>query len=378
MGTARLLQGNEACVRGALAAGVRFFAGYPITPSTDITELFSRELPRLGGRFIQMEDELSSIAAAIGASLTGTKSITATSGPGFSLKQENLGFAAAAEIPLVIINVMRGGPSTGMPTLPSQGDVMQARWGTHGDHPVIVTVPYVASEIYRETARAVNLSERYRVPAIVLLDETVAHVRERVLEEKLTTGAIAERKGPAPGKRYLPYEHTEDMVPPFAAFGSGYRYHMTGLTHDETGFPSVEAGELDRFLRRLNGKLEKHYEDIVRVSEIEVDDAEVVVVAYGSTARSAEDAVLRMRKAGIPVGLFRPITLWPFPERELESALSGTRAVIVAEQNFGQVAREVERFVCDRKMVHRLNRVDGRMITPRQIEDMVKEVRNRA
>ena len=375
---ARLLQGNEACVRGALAAGVRFFAGYPITPSTDITELFSRELPRLGGRFIQMEDELSSIAAAIGASLTGTKSITATSGPGFSLKQENLGFAAAAEIPLVIINVMRGGPSTGMPTLPSQGDVMQARWGTHGDHPVIVTVPYVASEIYRETARAVNLSERYRVPAIVLLDETVAHVRERVLEEKLTTGAIAERKGPAPGKRYLPYEHTEDMVPPFAAFGSGYRYHMTGLTHDETGFPSVEAGELDRFLRRLNGKLEKHYEDIVRVSEIEVDDAEVVVVAYGSTARSAEDAVLRMRKAGIPVGLFRPITLWPFPERELESALSGTRAVIVAEQNFGQVAREVERFVCDRKMVHRLNRVDGRMITPRQIEDMVKEVRNRA
>jgi len=375
---ARLLQGNEACVRGALAAGVRFFAGYPITPSTDITELFSRELPRLGGRFIQMEDELSSIAAAIGASLTGTKSITATSGPGFSLKQENLGFAAAAEIPLVIINVMRGGPSTGMPTLPSQGDVMQARWGTHGDHPVIVTVPYVASEIYRETARAVNLSERYRVPAIVLLDETVAHVRERVLEEKLTTGAIADRKGPVPGKRYLPYEHTEDMVPPFAAFGSGYRYHMTGLTHDETGFPSVESGELDRFQRRLNGKLEKHYEDIVRVSEIEVDDAEVVVVSYGSTARSAEDAVLRMRKEGIPVGLFRPITLWPFPERELESALSGARAVIVAEQNFGQMAREVERFVCDRKMVHRLNRVDGRMITPRQIEDMVKEVRNRA
>ena len=375
---ARLLQGNEACVRGALAAGVRFFAGYPITPSTDITELFSRELPRLGGRFIQMEDELSSIAAAIGASLTGTKSITATSGPGFSLKQENLGFAAAAEIPLVIINVMRGGPSTGMPTLPSQGDVMQARWGTHGDHPVIVTVPYVASEIYRETARAVNLSERYRVPAIVLLDETVAHVRERVLEEKLTTGAIADRKGPVPGKRYLPYEHTEDMVPPFAAFGSGYRYHMTGLTHDETGFPSVEAGELDRFQRRLNGKLEKHYEDIVRVSEIEVDDAEVVVVSYGSTARSAEDAVLRMRKEGIPVGLFRPITLWPFPERELESALSGARAVIVAEQNFGQMAREVERFVCDRKMVHRLNRVDGRMITPRQIEDMVKEVRNSA
>lgn len=378
MGTARLLQGNEACVRGALAAGVRFFAGYPITPSTDIAELFSRELPRLGGTFIQMEDELSSIAAAIGASLTGRKAVTATSGPGFSLKQENLGFAAAAEIPIVIIDVMRGGPSTGMPTLPSQGDVMQTRWGTHGDHPVIVTVPYVASEIYRETARAVNLSERYRVPAIVLLDETVAHVRERVLEEKLTTGAIAERKGPAPGKRYLPYEHTEDMVPPFAAFGSGYRYHMTGLTHDETGFPSVEAGELDRFQRRLNGKLEKHYADIVRVSEIEVDDAEVVVVAYGSTARSAEDAVLRMRKEGIRVGLFRFITLWPFPERELESALSGARAVIVAEQNFGQVAREVERFVCDRRMVHRLNRVDGRVITPRQIEDMVKEVRDRA
>jgi len=378
MGTARLLQGNEACVRGALAAGVRFFAGYPITPSTDIAELFSRELPRLSGTFIQMEDELSSIAAAIGASLTGKKAVTATSGPGFSLKQENLGFAAAAEIPIVIIDVMRGGPSTGMPTLPSQGDVMQTRWGTHGDHPVIVTVPYVASEIYRETARAVSLSERYRVPAIVLLDETVAHVRERVLEEKLTTGAIADRKGPAPGKRYLPYEHTEDMVPPFAAFGTGYRYHMTGLTHDETGFPSVEAKELDRFQRRLNGKLEKHYADIVRVSEIEVADAEIVVVAYGSTARSAEDAVLRMRKEGIPVGLFRPITLWPFPERELESALSGTRAVIVAEQNFGQVAREVERFVCDRRMVHRLNRVDGRVITPRQIEDMVKEVRDRA
>ncbi|MDI6615281.1 MAG: 2-oxoacid:acceptor oxidoreductase subunit alpha [Syntrophaceae bacterium] len=374
MNDAKLLAGSDACVFGALAAGVRFFAGYPITPSSEIANLFARELPKLGGKFMQMEDEIASMGAVIGASCAGVKAITATSGPGFSLKQENIGFAAEAEIPCVIINVMRYGPSTGLPTTSSQGDFMQTRWGTHGDHAIIVIAPYTAREAYRETGRAVNLSERYRIPVIILLDEILSHLRERVefKEEDIVT--VIDRKGPVPGAPYLPYEDTDDMIPPFAAFGDGYRYHITGLIHDKTGFPTSDPGTIDRVMRRMNGKLDYYRDKIVRVKYVDVDNADVLIVAFGSVARSAEEVVRSMKKAGKRVGLLRPVTLWPFPDREIREAAAGKRAVIVPEMNLGQMVREVERAVGGTVPIHPLNRIDGGLITPREISDLIEEL----
>jgi 2-oxoglutarate ferredoxin oxidoreductase subunit alpha len=374
MNDAKLLAGSDACVFGALAAGVRFFAGYPITPSSEIANLFARELPKLGGKFMQMEDEIASMGAVIGASCAGVKAITATSGPGFSLKQENIGFAAEAEIPCVIINVMRYGPSTGLPTTSSQGDFMQTRWGTHGDHPIIVIAPYTAREAYRETGRAVNLSERYRIPVIVLLDEILSHLRERVefKEEDIVT--VIDRKGPVPGAPYLPYEDTDDMIPPFAGFGDGYRYHITGLIHDKTGFPTSDPGTIDRVMRRMNGKLDYYRDKIVRVKYVDVDNADVLIVAFGSVARSAEEVVRSMKKAGKRVGLLRPVTLWPFPDREIREAAAGKRAVIVPEMNLGQMVREVERAVAGTVPIHPLNRIDGGLITPHEISDLIEEL----
>jgi 2-oxoglutarate ferredoxin oxidoreductase subunit alpha len=374
MTRAKLMQGNEACVLGALAAGVSFFAGYPITPSTEITEVFSRKLPKAGGIFMQMEDEIASIAAVIGASCTGRKALTATSGPGFSLKQENIGFAAIAEIPCTIVNIMRVGPSTGMPTISSQGDVMQARWGTHGDHPVIVLSPNSVDEIYHEIIRGVGLSEKYRVPVIILIDEIIGHLRERVETDVDNGIKITDRKRPVPGEDFLPFENTGDGIPPFADFGMGYRYHITGLMHDEAGFPTINPEVVDKFVRRLNGKLDKHYDDIVKVAEVETADADILIVAYGCVSRSAEEATARMRKSGRKVGLMRPVTLWPFPEKEIYKAASGKKAVIVPEMNMGQFVREVERVFPDKDRVFPLNRVDGRIITPQQIIDLVEEI----
>ncbi len=374
MNDAKLLAGSDACVFGALAAGVRFFAGYPITPSSEIANLFARELPKLGGKFMQMEDEIASMGAVIGASCAGVKAITATSGPGFSLKQENIGFAAEAEIPCVIINVMRYGPSTGLPTTSSQGDFMQTRWGTHGDHPIIVIAPYTAREAYRETGRAVNLSERYRIPVIILLDEILSHLRERVefKEEDIVT--VIDRKGPVPGAPYLPYEDTDDMIPPFAGFGDGYRYHITGLIHDKTGFPTSDPGTIDRVMRRMNGKLDYYRDKIVRVKYVDVDNADVLIVAFGSVARSAEEVVRSMKRAGKRVGLLRPVTLWPFPDKEIREAAAGKRAVIVPEMNLGQMVREVERAVAGMVPIHPLNRIDGGLITPHEISDLIEEL----
>ena len=374
MNDANLLAGSDACVFGALAAGVRFFAGYPITPSSEIANLFAKELPKLGGKFMQMEDEIASMGAVIGASCAGVKAITATSGPGFSLKQENIGFAAEAEIPCVIINVMRYGPSTGLPTTSSQGDFMQTRWGTHGDHPIIVIAPYTAREAYRETGRAVNLSERYRIPVIVLLDEILSHLRERVefKEEDIVT--VIDRKGPVSGAPYLPYEDTDDMIPPFAGFGDGYRYHITGLIHDKTGFPTSDPGTIDRVMRRMNGKLDYYRDKIVRVKYADVDNADVLIVAFGSVARSAEEVVRSMKRTGKRVGLLRPVTLWPFPDREIREAAAGKRAVIVPEMNLGQMVREVERAVGGTVPIYPLNRIDGGLITPREIGDLIEEL----
>jgi 2-oxoglutarate ferredoxin oxidoreductase subunit alpha len=374
MADAKLLAGNEACVFGALAAGVRFFAGYPITPSTEIADIFARELPKLGGKFMQMEDEIASMGAVIGASCTGVKAITATSGPGFSLKQENIGFAAEAEIPCVIIDVMRYGPSTGLPTSPSQGDFMQARWGTHGDHAVIVIAPYTAREAYRETGRAVNLSERYRIPVIILMDEILGHLRERVEFKEEDVITVVDRKGPVPGAPYLPFEDTDDLIPPFANFGDGYRYHITGLIHDKTGFPTNDPETIDRVMRRMNDKLNLYRDEIVRVKYVDVEDADVLIIAFGSVARSAEEVVRSMKRAGKRVGLLRPVTLWPFPDKEIREAASGKKAVLVPEMNLGQMVREVERAVAGTAPIYPLNRIDGQLITPHEISDLIEEI----
>ena len=374
----RVMSGNEACALGAIAAGIRFFAGYPITPSSEIAEELAERLPLHGGVFIQMEDEIAAMGAVIGASLTGAKVMTATSGPGFSLKQENIGFACMAEVPCVVVNVQRGGPSTGLPTMPAQGDVMQARWGTHGDHDIIALAPFSVAESFDLTVRAFNLAEKYRTPVIVLLDETVGHTTEKVrLPETVET---VDRVGPdAPPDKYLPYRHAENGVPPMASFGSGgYRFHVTGLAHDETGFPTNNPVEIDKLNRRINAKTTLHRDDIVDFDAIHCDDAKVAVFAYGSTARSARQAVLEARDKGIPVGLFRPKTLWPFPDREVRELGERVEAIIVPEMNLGQMAHEVEWAARGGCRTVPFGRVDGQQIRPIQILELIeKEARSR-
>lgn len=375
MSKARIISGNEAVAEGALAAGVRFFAGYPITPSSEIAEELSYLLPRMGGKFVQMEDELSSVGAIVGASLAGLKSMTATSGPGFSLMQENIGFAFMAEIPCVIVDVQRGGPSTGLPTQPSQGDTMQARWGTHGDHDMITLAPSSIRESFDLIGDCVNLSEKYRTPVVLLLDEVIAHMREKVTLPEKEKIEIMERKKPSPGQeKYLPYEVTEDAIPPMANFGEGYRYHVTGLTHDETGFPTNEPEEIDRNIRRLLGKIEKHREKILRVEQRYTQDAQILVFAYGSVARSAFNAVNKARKSGIKVGLMRPITVWPFPDKEVAGLAGRVNRIIVPEMNMGQMIGEVRRVCPDRVEIEGVNRVDGELITPVEIMNKIEEV----
>jgi 2-oxoglutarate ferredoxin oxidoreductase subunit alpha len=371
----RVITGNEACAEGALVAGMRFFAGYPITPSSEIAEILSYELPRHGGVFIQMEDELASIGAIIGASLTGTKSMTATSGPGFSLMQENIGYAAMAEVPCVIVNVMRGGPSTGLPTLPSQGDVMQARWGTHGDHPIIALAPFSVREAYDLTIRAFNLAEQFRTPVILLLDEIIGHVNEKVLLPEKSSIKIVNRIKPHNiPKDYLPYQHTESAVPPMANFGEGYRYHVTGLAHDETGFPTNSSDEIEKLMERLHKKIDRCRDEIVEVETYMMDDAQVGILSYGSSARSSRSAVRLARESGIKAGLLRLKTIWPFAEKEIKEIGNGIKHWIVPELNLGQIAHEVEWATNRSVPLTRINRVDGNPISPLDIVDIIKRV----
>lgn len=368
------LQGNRACALAAIEAGCRFFAGYPITPSSEIAETMSGELPKVGGTFIQMEDEIASMAAVIGASMGGVKAMTATSGPGFSLKQENLGYACGAEIPCVVVNVMRGGPSTGMPTRPAQGDIMQARWGTHGDHALIVLAPASVAETYSETIRAFDLSERLRVPVVVLLDEVIGHLVETV--ELGTLGEAATRKwATGPREGFQPYAVTDDLVPPMPRPGDGYRAHTTGLTHGPDGFPTQKPDEVRAAIGRLTDKLERHADLIESWRAEGCEDAEVLIVAIGITARAAGKAVTDLRADGIRAGLFRPVTLWPFPERALRdiAAKSGARAVIVPEMNQGQLVLEVERLLARDLPVSGLARFDGEPISPADIAARVRE-----
>jgi 2-oxoglutarate/2-oxoacid ferredoxin oxidoreductase subunit alpha len=372
----RLLTGNEACALAALAAGVRFYAGYPITPSSEVAEYLAKLLPRLGGVFIGMEDEIASIGAIIGASLTGTKSMTATSGPGFSLMQENIGYACMTEVPVVVVNVMRGGPSTGLPTLPAQGDVMQARWGTHGDHPIIALTPYSVAETYELTIRAFNLSEQYRVPVILLLDETLGHVNEKVTLPDPSTIEIVNRVKPdCPPDEYLPYKDTPSGVPPMSNIGEGYRHHVTGLFHDETGFQTNNSEIIDQMMRRLHRKIDQARDEIVEVDPFMMEDAEIGIVAYGSSARASRHAVRLARQAGIKVGMLRPRTLWPFIEKEIRSFNGQVREWIVPEMNLGQIAHEVEWALQGKAPVHRVNRVDGCLIEPKQVLEKIEEVR---
>ncbi len=363
-----LLQGNEAMVEGALYAGCRFFAGYPITPATEISEVMSWRLPALGGTFIQMEDEIASLGAVIGASLAGVKSMTATSGPGFSLMQENLGFACIAEVPCVIINVMRGGPSTGLPTHVSQGDVQQARWGTHGDHPMIVLAPATTRECFELTVKAFNLSEKYRTPVILLADEVVGHTREKILLPPGEAVEVVDRIRPTmPPEWYIPYEDNPRGVPPMGIFGDGYRYHVTGLIHDVRGFPTERPDEIVPLMDRLFRKITQHFADIQMMKEELSGDAEVLVVAYGSVARSAKRAVREARQRGVKAGLLQLITLWPFPRLLLEPRLRQARAVLVPELNRGQISREVKRVNQGMTRVETLNRIDGHLLTPEEI-----------
>ena len=371
----RVLTGNEACAEGAIAVGMRFFAGYPITPSSEIAEMLSFLLPKYNGVFIQMEDEIASIGAIIGASLTGSKSMTATSGPGFSLMQENLGYAAMAEVPCVIVNVMRGGPSTGLPTMPSQGDVMQARWGTHGDHSIIALAPYSVRETFDLIVRAFNLAEKYRTPVVFLMDEIIGHVNEKVTMPDFSQIEIIDREKPAvPPEEYLPYQHTERGVPPMANFGEGYRYHVTGLAHDETGFPTNDSEEINKLMHRLIDKIEKNRDDIVDVEALNLDDAEIGILSYGSTARSARYAAKLAREAGYKVGTLRLKTIWPFADREIQQYTDQVKKWIVPEMNMGQIAHEVEWAVQGRVPIYKINRIDGNPIDPLEILQKIKEL----
>jgi 2-oxoglutarate ferredoxin oxidoreductase subunit alpha len=370
MPNAKLMQGNEACTIGALTAGLDFFAGYPITPSTEIAELCAEELPKAGGKFIQMEDEIGSIAAIIGASLTGRKVMTATSGPGFSLMQENLGYAALTEVPIVVINVQRVGPSTGMPTSPAQGDVMQARWGTHGDHAIVVLAPGNVKECFELTIKAFNIAETYRVPVVILTDEVIGHMREKVVLPDFSTIKIANRKAPKAPGGYKPYAADDDGgVPLMAPFGRGYRYHVTGLFHDETGFPSNKNDVADKLLRRLDRKIEKAEPVIRDYASESTEDCDILVVSFGSSAMSSLSAVRHARSLGIKAGLLRPKTIWPFPVEVLKhlSETDRVKRVIVPEMNLGQLVNEVERVVGCHAVVERVSKVNGELFRPDEI-----------
>ena len=370
------LQGNEAGAFGAIYAGCTFFAGYPITPSTEVAEVMSFELPKIGGKFIQMEDEIGAMSALLGASLTGTKVLTSTSGPGLSLKQEIIGYGCIAEIPAVVFNVMRGGPSTGMPTGPSQSDVMCAKWGTHGDHPAICLVPASVQETFEEVVRAFNLAEKYRTPVLVMPDEIVAHMRERVVFPEPGEIPLIDRTAPSvPPEQYKPYDTSFGDIPPLAAFGSGYKYHVTGLNKLPDGFPTTKAEYVQAEEERQVRKVEANKADIMKWEEYMVDDADIIVVAFGSTSRSARYAVNMAREQGIKAGLFRLITFWPFPEERLLELSKQVKAFISPEMNLGMCAGVVKGCIEGNAPVLGIFRVDGEPVNPEQIFAKMKEVK---
>ncbi len=377
--TIKFVQGNEACVEGALYAGLDFYAGYPITPSTEIAELLATRLPASGGKFIQMEDEIASLCAIIGASLTGRKVMTATSGPGFSLMQEALGYAVVAEIPCVIVNVQRGGPSTGIPTHGSQGDVCQARWGTHGDHAIIAMTASNHQDVFAVTVEAFNLAETYRTPVILLFDEVVGHMRERVVVPEAGVLPLVERLRTSvkEGVDYHPYLPREDGRLPMSDFGGVHRYNVTGLFHDMWGFPSSEPRTVHGLLRHLVDKIENRTNLIARYKEYYLEDSEHLLISYGSAARSARHVVENRRMRGEKLGLLELQTLWPFPVDMVREKCANAKSVIVVELNMGQILREVKMAVDEPQKVFLANRIDGVFIMPEDILNILRLIRGR-
>ena len=371
-----LLQGNQAVVEGAIAAGVKFYGGYPITPSTEIAEQLALRLPQVGGKFMQTEDEIAGLGTVIGASMAGKKAMTATSGPGFSLKQEMLGLACIAAIPCVIVNVQRVGPATGQPTSPAQGEVMQTRWGTHGDHWLITISPSSVPECFELPLRAVALSEKYRCPVILLMDEVIGHMREKIeLPDNYDEIPQAERKQPtcAP-EDYLAYGCEEgSKVPAMAPFGSGYRWHVTGLVHDETGFPKGTGAATKESQDRLRTKLEDNLDDIIQVENYKMEDAEFAVVAFGGAARTAYEAIDMARAEGLKVGFVRPITIWPFAEKQIKEVAAKVKGILVHELNAGQYVLEVERAVAGKVPVTLYGKYDNESATPAELLAEIKK-----
>lgn len=370
---AHFMNGDIACAEGAIVAGCSFFAGYPITPATEIAEHLSERMLEIGRIYIQMEDEIASITAVIGASYAGLKAMTATSGPGFSLMQENIGLAIMTEAPCVIVDIMRGGPSTGQPTMPGQQDVMQARWGSHGDYEIIALAPSSVQEMFDLTVEAFNLAETYRVPTLLLADEIVAHMWEKVVIPSAEKIRIVNRKKPnVLPEKYMPFMPDDDLVPPMACFGEGYRFHATGLTHDEYGYPKTSSSEVqERLVKRLCDKIRRNADKIVMVDEVMLDDADIVVIAYGIVARAALSAVRKAREKGIKAGLLRPITLWPFPQSHIARIEEHAKRIIVPEMNCGQIVREVERAAKDIPVIF-LSKLGEEPHTPMEIFEAIR------
>ena len=368
------LDGNHACAEGAIAAGCTFFGGYPITPSTEIAERVSRRFPKVGGVFIQMEDELASMAAILGASSGGAKTMSCTSGPGFSLMMENFGLGIMLETPCVLVNVQRGGPSTGLPTLPGQADMMQARWGSHGDYEVIALAPDSPQESFELTIHAFNLSEKYRMPVLIMTDECVGHMTEKVVIPPADQIELVERKytKKKPGEAW-PYDPDDDGISPLLPVGKGYKFHITGLTHDERGYPVITAKAHEWNVKRLMDKVNDHVDDIIWLEEQDVDDAEVVVIAYGISSRVMQPAISRARKEGIKVGQIKMVTVWPFPEKRVRELAAKVKSLVMVEMNLGQVFLEMDRCAAGKCRTHLVGHFGGTVHKPDEIYDAIKE-----
>jgi 2-oxoglutarate ferredoxin oxidoreductase subunit alpha len=371
---ANYLDGNHACAEGAIAAGCKFFAGYPITPSTEIAERFSRRIPLLGGVFIQMEDELASMNAILGASWGGLKSMTCTSGPGFSLMMENLGLGIMMETPTVLVNVQRGGPSTGLPTLPGQADMMQARWGSHGDYEVIALAPDSPQESFELAIHAFNLSEKYRMPVLIMTDECVGHMTEKVIIPPAEEIELIERRytDKKPGEAW-PYESSDGDISPMLPVGKGYKFHVTGLTHDYRGYPVITAEAQKQNVNHLVDKIKKNVEDIIWLEEKDTDDAEIIMISYGISSRVMQPAIAKARKDGIKVGQIKMVTVWPFPEKRIAELAAKVKALVMVEMNFGQVFLEMDRVAKGKCKTYLAGHAGGTVHKPDEIYEIIKE-----
>lgn len=368
------MNGDEACAEGAIAAGCRFFAGYPITPQSEIAERMAHRLPRINAHFLQMEDELASMAAVLGAAWGGAKAMTATSGPGFSLMMENIGLGVMTETPCVVVDIQRGGPSTGLPTATSQGDMMQARWGSHGNHEIIAYAPASPQEMFDLTLQAFNTAEHYRTPVLIMADEVVGHMMERVVIDPERVERTPRKKPSVPYELYVPFQPCEDLVPEMACAGEGYRVHVTGLTHDEYGYPDMSVEAQHRLVTRLADKIRKNADQIIRYEEEGTEDADILLVAYGISARTSLRAMELARERGVKVGMFRLVTVWPFPSERIASLAQKVRGIVVPELNLGQIVLEVERSVAGKAPVKLVPHAGGGIHQPGTVLAAIEEV----